>query len=68
VQSLCLDFYWFPDDNPGWLDRLIEARLGGVVGQAGGEADAGKMRAAAQGLLALAQGFQGRRELRAPSP
>src|SRR4051812_44235916 len=27
AQSLCLDFYWFPDDNPAWLDRLIEARL-----------------------------------------
>jgi hypothetical protein len=60
VHSLCLDFYWFPDDNPGWLDRLIEARLGGA-GQGDGEADAARMRAAVEGLLALAEGMKGGR-------
>jgi hypothetical protein len=59
VQSLVLDFYWFPDDNPGWLDRLIEARVIGAVERAGGEADAAKMRAAVEGLLALADGIRG---------
>jgi len=54
AQSLCLDFYWFPDDNPGWLDRLIEARLSGGGAAAGGDAD--RMRAALAGLLALAEG------------
>jgi len=63
VHSLCLDFYWFPDDNPGWLDRLIEARMGAAgqgaaAGQGGGDADAASMRAAVEGLLALADGLK----------
>lgn len=65
AQSLCLDFYWFPDDNPAWLDRLIEARLGGgqgvAVGQGGTLGDAATMRAAVEGLLALAEGMKGAR-------
>jgi hypothetical protein len=62
VHSLCLDFYWFPDDNPGWLERLIEgrveARQGPVAGQAGIPADAATVRAAVEGLLALAEGVR----------
>ena len=60
VHSLCLDFYWFPDDNPAWLGRLLNARLiangGAAVGQLDTPADAGTMRAAVAGLLALADG------------
>jgi hypothetical protein len=60
TQSLCLDFYWFPDDNPAWLDRLIGARLiaaqGAAGGQLGRQADAAMVRAALEGLLALAEG------------
>jgi hypothetical protein len=63
AQSLCLDFYWFPDDNPAWLGRLIEARLsagdGSAVGQGGAAGDAARMRAAVEGLLALAEGAKG---------
>jgi hypothetical protein len=61
VHSLCLDFYWFPDDNPSWLDRLIEARLAAAAGRGGGEADAATMRAAVDGLLALTEGMKGAR-------
>jgi hypothetical protein len=65
AQSLCLDFYWFPDDNPAWLDRLIDARLiaaqGAAVGQLGTPADESVMRAALAGLLALAEGSKGAR-------
>jgi hypothetical protein len=64
AQSLCLDFYWFPDDNPAWLDRLINARLTGGHGALGGEfrraGDAATMRAAVEGLLALAEGARAR--------
>jgi hypothetical protein len=66
AQSLCLDFYWFPDDNPAWLDRLIEARLGAAqaaaAGAPGTAGDAATMRAAVEGLLALAEGARGGRQ------
>lgn len=62
AQSLCLDFYWFPDDNPAWLDRLIAARLAAAQGAGAGSpvvpADAALMRAALEGLLALAEGMR----------
>jgi len=65
AQSLCLDFYWFPDDNPAWLDRLINARLAAAgaaaAGTPGSEADAARLRAAVEGLLALAEGGKGAR-------
>jgi hypothetical protein len=60
AQSLILDFYWFPDDNPAWLERLINARLVAVRSAAAGQlatpADAATMRAALEGLRALAEG------------
>lgn len=63
AQSLCLDFYWFPDDNPAWLDRLINARLlaaqAAVAAPPGTPADAAIMHAALGGLLALAEGGKG---------
>jgi len=61
VQSLCLDFYWFPDDDPAWLGRLIEARLAGAAGQGDAPGDAAKMQAALEGLLALAEGRKARK-------
>jgi hypothetical protein len=64
AQSLCLDFYWFPDDNPAWLDRLINGRLVAAkvaaTGQLGTAADEARLRAAVAGLLALAEGGKGR--------
>src|SRR3954468_8595249 len=59
VHSLCLDFYWFPDDSPAWLDRLIGARLAvadGAAGQGDCMAELATMRGAVEGLLALARG------------
>ena len=65
AQSLCLDFHWFPDDNPAWLDRLINVRLlaarSAAAGQPAGPADAARMGAALQGLLALAEGARAAR-------
>jgi len=64
AQSLCLDFYWFPDDNPAWLERLINARLiaagAAAEGQLGTAGDAAILRAALEGLLALTEGAQKR--------
>ena len=62
AQSLCLDYYWFPDDNPAWLGRLVELRLAaapGAAGQGARAADEATMRAALEGLLALAEGRKG---------
>ena len=59
AQSLCLDFHYFPDDNPAWLGRLIDARLAAAQSGAGAPpaaADAATMAAALEGLLALAEG------------
>ncbi len=65
VHSLCLDFYWFPDDQPAWLYRLINDRLiaaqDAAQGQLGTPGDAATMRAAVDGLLALAEGLKGAR-------
>jgi hypothetical protein len=65
AQSLCLDHYWFPDNNPAWLDRLINDRLVAARVPVGGElsrcGDAEYMAAALDGLLALAEGLVRRR-------
>ena len=61
VHSLCLDYYWFPDDNPAWLDRLIEERVAiKRPGQVGNAADLVVIRAAVDGLLAVAEGTRAR--------
>ena len=64
AQSLCLDHYWFPDDNPAWLERLINGRLlaagTAATGQLARPADAARLRAAVEGLLALADGAKSR--------
>jgi hypothetical protein len=63
TQGLCVDFHWFPDDNPAWLDRLINARLvaaeATAAGPPGTPGDAAIMQAALAGLLALAEGGKG---------
>jgi hypothetical protein len=57
AQSLCLDFYWFPDDDPLWLGRLINekmlrARLP-VVGFLPRRGDHAMIDLAVEGLLAI---------------
>lgn len=57
AQNLCLDFHWFPDANPAWLDRLIEDRLskGSHSGRIRSTlADCRQMKLAIEGLMALA--------------
>lgn len=52
VHGLCLDFHWFPDANPAWLDRLIEDRMD--KGSRHTLSDARQMKLAIEGLMALA--------------
>lgn len=52
TQSLCIDYHWFPDANPAWLDRLIEDQIDG--GSRSTISDARQMRMAVEGLMALA--------------
>lgn len=58
VQSLCLDRYWLPDDDPPWVARLINKRMiqsrQPVAGQLPVDADWRHLAAAIEGLLALA--------------
>lgn len=57
AQSLCLDFYWFPDDDPIWLARLINEKLllakAPVAGQLPVAGDRSTMALAIGGLLAI---------------
>jgi hypothetical protein len=65
VQSLVVDHYWFPQDNPTWLDRLINARLVAAGQESEGlppvAGDVERLREAVDGLLALVKGRSGRR-------
>lgn len=65
VQSLVVDHYWFPQDNPLWLDRLINARLESAGQGSGGPlpvaGDAERLEEAVAGLLALVTGRRARR-------
>ena len=60
AQSLCIDKHWFPDENPDWLDRLINVELvkvrEKVCGGLSRDEDRRTMAAALEGLLALADG------------
>jgi hypothetical protein len=60
VQSLVVDHYWFPQDNPLWLDRLINVRLEAAgQGKGGPKPVAGdfeRLRQAVDGLLAMVRG------------
>ena len=60
VQSLVVDPHWFPEENPAWLDRLINARLAAVgravAGELPREGDAERLKLAVDGLLGLVRG------------
>ena len=60
AQSLCTECYWTPDNNPPWLERLINDRLAKagvpVFGQLSVGGDMETARQAIYGLLALCEG------------
>ena len=60
VQSLVVDQHWFPEENPAWLDRLINGRLAAagraVAGELPREGDAERLKLAVEGLLTLVRG------------
>ncbi|PSJ43231.1 hypothetical protein [Allosphingosinicella deserti] len=60
VQSLVVDTHWSPQDNPAWLDRLINARLVHAGVHADGPfpttADFDRLKLAVEGLLATVRG------------
>ena len=74
VQSLVVDTYWCPQDNPAWLDRLINARLAQAGVHADGPlasaADSEQLKFAVEGLLAIVRGerTQERRDIRRIGP
>ena len=60
VQAMVVDTYWFPDLDPPWLERLINARLA-VEGQDVSGAlplpgDHDTLRLAVEGLLTMVDG------------
>jgi hypothetical protein len=65
VHSLVIDCHWLPDDNPPWLERLINVsmiRAGqAVIGQLPQAGDAERLKLAVKGLLAVAAGTTARR-------
>lgn len=65
VHSLCIDHHWFPQENPAWLDRLINERLlragRPVAGQLPVAGDAERLKLAVEGLLTIVAGTQQRR-------
>ena len=65
VQGLVVDFHWFPEENPAWLDRLINARLAAAgrstAGELPREGDAERLKLAVEGLLTLVRGARRRR-------
>lgn len=66
MQSLTVDGHWFPDENPAWLDRLINSQrvdmglppLGYSV--LATDSDRQKMRLAVSALLAIVEGKERR--------
>jgi hypothetical protein len=60
VHALVIDCHWFPDDNPPWLDRLINLRLLAkgrpVAGQLPVAGDEQKLIDAIHGLLPIVAG------------
>jgi hypothetical protein len=60
VQNLVVDPHWLPDHDPGWLRRLIQARMARAdAARSAAEPAAGDvalMKRAIEGLLALASG------------
>jgi len=66
TQALCVDPYLFPDEDPFWLDRLINERLvkakEPVCGRLPSPTDYVKMAHALAGLKALAEGTDRKRK------
>lgn len=60
MQSLCVDHYWFDDENPAWLDRLINEqrvkRDKSVAGMLPIGGDRERLDLAVSALLAIVQG------------
>lgn len=60
VQALVVDHFFLPDDNPSWLDRLINVELvkarESVAGGLSRAEDTARLALALDGLLALADG------------
>lgn len=60
VHNLVIDTHWFPDDNPPWLDRLINQKLVKanlpVAGGLPRFGDGARMVRALCGLLSLVEG------------
>lgn len=60
VHNLVIDCHWIPDDNPAWLDRLINERMirnrQAAVGQLPMQGDIDRLRLAIEGLLSVAAG------------
>jgi hypothetical protein len=60
MHALCVDGWWFPDTNAGWVERLINSAIRDAGGQAPGEiataADRVKAKAAVEALLAMVEG------------
>ncbi len=57
AQDLCVSPYWSPDENPDWIERLINERLlrvgESVSGQLPRPEDRTRLTLAMEGLLAL---------------
>ena len=60
LHAMCVSTHWFPDDNPEWLDRLIngvrQARHLPVAGGLPRNGDGAMLERAVSGLLAMVGG------------
>jgi hypothetical protein len=65
AQGLVIDHHWFPDENPAWLDRLINERLlrsgRPVAGELPRSGDVDKLKLAIEGLLTIVAGKRERK-------
>lgn len=60
MHQLVVNEYWFPDDNPAWLERLLNSKLvmkkQPVAGQIAFDSDVRILENAVAGLLAMVGG------------
>lgn len=60
MHALCVDGWWFPDTNAPWVERLINAAIRDTgahpLGDLAGPADRARIAAAAEALVAMAEG------------
>jgi hypothetical protein len=65
VHALCVDYHFFPDDEPEWASALVNDRFAAkslsVVGALSVAKDRERLAHAVAGLLALCEGVQMRR-------